>query len=166
MEVNRAATTERVRAGESVFSPVVKQYSEINIMENYVSGAPKQEQAITRIRANNISKEPVERIDVYMSGRKTAVLGTDFQAGYLDTSFFSSVRDVTPYTLKAIVSQGAGRCSSGDITIQKAGYLDIDIGQTVIMMNHYADRARTELIASAALTPTVSHPDQGNHPLA
>lgn len=161
MEINRAEAT-LVRES-MILSPVVKQYSEVKFMENYA------QRAITRINARNLSELPIERINVYMSGREDPILGTNFYGGYPKehhmSQFFSSIGGEAPYTIKAIVSQGEKKYSSGEMTIHKSGFLDIDIGETVTVMNFYADRERTTLIAREILAPAGTHPEQGNHPL-
>lgn len=123
---------------------------------------------LTRIIARNVSYEPVERINVYMSGKDEPIMGTDFEGGYkpddLSSQFFSSVAAAKPYTIKAIVRK-KGKCYSGELEVKKPGHLEIQIDKTQTVMHLYKDREKTQLLESKMLTPTSFTPEQGNHPL-
>ncbi|MCP5505290.1 MAG: hypothetical protein H7A38_00205 [Chlamydiales bacterium] len=123
---------------------------------------------LTRITTRNVSYEPVERINVYMSGQEEPIMRTDFEGGFgpenISSKFFSSVADTKPYKIKAIVQQN-GKCYSGELKVKNPGHLEIQIGKTQTVMHLYKDRDKTELLKSKTLTPTPFTPEQGNHPL-
>lgn len=162
MEVNRSAVSSY---GNSQI--LVPNEESTRIDDDHKKEQPV-ERAHLRITARNLSELSVNRINVYASGREEPILGTNFYGDYdkhhYASTFFSSVAFSTPYSIKAIVDRN-GDCYSGELEITRSGHLDIDIDKKNIVMNEYADRDKTTLIASTTLTPTFFRPEQGNHPL-
>jgi|GEM_PF-6268705 hypothetical protein len=146
MEINKAESQQIAGSGILAITPPK---NEISIIDNYIP------HVVARIQAHNLSGQPVAQVNVYISGREEAVLGTSFETNS-DPKFWSSPRVPTLTTAHAIVIQGESTYVSGELTIRKSGYLDIDIYQTMVLMSQYADKERTEVIASTVLERTLS----------
>lgn len=131
-------------------SVILPKESKFRIIEDYDGVSV----ALTRIVANNVSQRPLDRIEVYSSGRENPILSTNIEGGFA-SHFSSAIKAPVPYTLTTVVNQG-GKISSGELTIHTSGVLDIDIEETTITMKHYTDRERATLIASQALTPKLA----------
>lgn len=98
---------------------------------------------VTFVSARNVSNTPVERVNVYMEGKETPILGTFFDGINNEwkpvPTFLSSVARETPYHIRAYVKREE-HVYSAEMEVKERCTLDIDIEKTRTVLRRYKGR--------------------------